>query len=165
MVDWSGRGVSGHLPTGTVTPLLADVDDAARLWETHRAEMTAATTRLNQIVSDVVAAHDGVRPIEQGQGDGVVAAFARPSDAMACALKLQLASLGPIRLRIGVHTGEIQVRSEGNYAGAAINRTEPLRDLFHGGQTVLSGAASDLVIDRLPPGTWVVALGSAGHPQ
>ena len=162
MVDWSARGVSGLLPTGTVTLLLADVDDSARLWETHREEMTAATARLNQIASDLVAAHDGVRPIEQGESDSVVAAFARPSDAVACALKLQLAQLGPVRLRIGVHTGEIQVRDEGSYAGAALNRTARLRDVVHGGQTVLSGAASDLVIDRLPPNTWVAELGT--HP-
>ena len=91
--------------------------------------MTAAIARLNQAVSDVIAAHDGVRPVEQGEGDSFVAAFARASDAVACALELQRAPLAPIRLRIGVHTGEIQLRDEGNYAGPTINRTARLRDL------------------------------------
>src|SRR5580700_8698796 len=108
LVDWSELGVSGLLPTGTVTLLLADVEGSTRLWETQPDEMTAAIARLNQAVSDIVAAHEGVRPVEQGEGDSFVAAFARASDAVACALELQQAPLTPIRLRIGVHTGQVQ---------------------------------------------------------
>ncbi|MGB9226917.1 ATP-binding protein, partial [Mycobacterium sp.] len=160
LVDWSELGVSGLLPTGTVTLLLADVEGSTRLWETQPEEMTAGIARLNQVVSDVIAAHDGVRPIEQGEGDSFVAAFARASDALACALELQRAPLAPIRLRIGVHTGEVQLRDEGNYAGPTINRTARLRDLAHGGQTVLSGATEDMVVDRLPAGAWLTDLGT-----
>ena len=35
LVDWSELGVSGLLPTGTVTLLLADVEGSTRLWETQ----------------------------------------------------------------------------------------------------------------------------------
>ncbi len=35
LVDWSDLGVSGLLPTGTVTLLLADVEGSTRLWETQ----------------------------------------------------------------------------------------------------------------------------------
>ncbi len=70
--------------------------------------------------------------------------------------------MAPIRLRIGVHTGEVQLRDEGNYAGPTINRTARLRDLAHGGQTVLSGATEALVVDRLPEGAWLTDLGT--HP-
>ncbi|MGB7146388.1 NB-ARC domain-containing protein, partial [Mycobacterium sp.] len=160
LVDWSELGVSGLLPTGTVTLLLADVEGSTRLWETQAEVMTAAIARFNQVVCDVVAAHDGVRPVEQGEGDSFVAAFARASDAVAAALALQRAPLAPIRLRIGVHTGEIQLRDEGNYAGPTINRTARLRDLGHGGQTLLSGTTEDLVVDRLPADTWLTDLGA-----
>jgi predicted ATPase/class 3 adenylate cyclase/DNA-binding CsgD family transcriptional regulator len=160
LVDWSELGVSGLLPTGTVTLLLADVEGSTRLWETQPAEMTAAIVRLNQVVSNTIAAHDGVRPVEQGEGDSFVAAFARASDAAACALELQRAPLAPIRLRIGIHTGEIQLRDEGNYAGPTINRTARLRDLGHGGQTLLSGATEALVLDGLPDDVWLSDLGT-----
>jgi predicted ATPase/class 3 adenylate cyclase/DNA-binding CsgD family transcriptional regulator len=160
LVDWSEFGVSGLLPTGTVTLLLADVEGSTRLWETQPAAMTAAIARLNQTVTDILATHDGVRPVEQGEGDSFVAAFARASDAVAAALELQRAPLAPIRLRIGVHTGEIQLRDEGNYIGPTINRTARLRDLGHGGQTLLSGAAEQMVIDRLPADAWVTDLGT-----
>ena len=105
-------------------------------------------------------AHGGVRPVEQGEGDSFVVAFARASDAVECALELQRAPLAPIRLRIGVHTGQIQLRDEGNYAGPTINRTARLRDLAHGGQTVMSGATEQLVVDWLPADAWLTDLGS-----
>jgi len=154
--------VSALVPTGMATLLLADVEGSTRLWETQPDEMTAALARFEQTVSEVVAAHQGVRPVEQGEGDSFVAAFARASDAVACALELQRVPLGPMRLRIGVHTGEVQLRDEGNYAGPTINRTARLRDLAHGGQTVLSGATEDMVVDRLPAGAWLTDLGT--HP-
>ena len=160
LVDWSELDVSGLLPTGTVTLLLADVEGSTQLWETQPEEMTAALARLNSVVSDVIAAHDGVRPVEQGEGDSFVAAFARASDALAAALEIQRAPLAPIRLRIGLHTGEIQLRDEANYAGPTINRTARLRDLGHGGQTLLSGATEAMVIDALPPDAWLSDLGT-----
>jgi class 3 adenylate cyclase len=159
--EWSELGVSG-LPTGTVALLLADVEGSTRLWETQPDEMSAAIARLDSTLSEVVAAHDGVRPVEQGEGDSFVVAFVRASDAVACALDLQRAPLAPIRLRIGVHAGEVQLRDEGNYIGATISRTARLRDLAHGGQTVLSGTAHDLVVDRLPADVWLSELGT--HP-
>src|ERR1700744_5857960 len=159
LMDWSQLDVSGLLPTGTVTLLLADVEGSTRLWETQPDEMTAAMARMNGTVSDTIAAHDGVRPVEQGEGDSFVAAFTRASDAVACALELQRAPLAPIRLRIGVHTGEVQLRDEGNYVGPTIDRAARIRDLAHGGQTVPSGTTEDLVSDVLPAGAWLTDLG------
>lgn len=161
LVDWSEQSVS-ELPIGTVTLLLADVEGSTRLWETQSEVMATALEHLNRTVDDLVVAHGGVRPVEQGEGDSFVLAFARASDAVVCALELQLAALAPIRLRIGVHTGEVQLRDAGNYAGPTINRTARLRDLAHGGQTVLSGATEPLVVDRLPADTWLTDLGT--HP-
>ncbi|MBX7433129.1 LuxR family transcriptional regulator [Mycobacterium sp. Y57] len=158
-LNWGDLVVS-ELPTGTVTLLLADVEASTRLWESQPDEMTAAIARFNQTVDDTIAAHRGVRPVEQGEGDSFVAAFSRASDAVACALDLQCAPLAPIRVRIGLHTGEVQLRDGRNYAGPTINRTARLRDLAHGGQTVLSGATESLVADQLPDGAWLIDLGS-----
>jgi predicted ATPase/class 3 adenylate cyclase/DNA-binding CsgD family transcriptional regulator len=160
VLNWSELGVSELLPSGTVTLLLADVEGSTRLWETQPEEMAAAVALLDSVLSEVIAKHDGVRPVEQGEGDSFVVAFARASDAVACALELQLAPLAPIGLRIGVHTGEIQLRDDANYIGPTINRTAWLRDLAHGGQTVLSGVTEALVVDRLPAGAWLTDLGT-----
>jgi class 3 adenylate cyclase len=154
--------VSEMLPTGTVTMLIADVEGSTRLWENQPEEMTAAVAQLDRTLSDVVVAHGGLWPVEQRERDSFVIVFRRASDAVACALELQSAPLVPIRLRIGVHTGDVQRRDEGNDIAPTINRTARLRDLAHGGQTVLSGTTSDLVIDRLPADTWLTDLGT--HP-
>ncbi|MDT5307643.1 MAG: hypothetical protein QOE48_3321 [Mycobacterium sp.] len=158
-VNESDIGVS-ELPTGTVTLLLADIEGSTQLWEAQPQEMQKAVARLDRALAQIVAAHGGVRPVEQGEGDSLVVAFDRGSDAVACALDLQMAPLAPIRLRIGLHTGEVQLRDENNYIGTTINRTARIRDLGHGGQTVLSGATEEIVADRLPPGAWLLPLGS-----
>jgi predicted ATPase/class 3 adenylate cyclase/DNA-binding CsgD family transcriptional regulator len=158
--DWSDLDVTELLPTGTVTLMLADVEGSTQLWESQPSAMTTGIEQLNRTASKLIAAHGGVRPVEQGEGDSFVAAFARASDAVACALDLQRADLAPIKLRVGVHTGEVQLRDEGNYAGSTINKTARLRDLAHGGQTVLSAATEQLVEDRLPADAWLTDLGS-----
>ena len=76
-LTWDDLGMSELLPTGTVTLLLADVEGSTRLWETQPEQMTAALAQLNRTVNHTIAAHDGVRPLEQGEGDSFVAAFAR----------------------------------------------------------------------------------------
>ena len=158
-LNWSDLGLS-ELPTGTVTLLLADVEGSTRLWESEPDQMADAVARLDRALADLVASHNGVRPVEQGEGDSFVVAFARATDAVACALKLQQAPLAPIRLRIGLHTGEVRLRDEGNYIGPTINRTARLRDLAHGGQTVLSGVTEELMFDQLPEGAWLTDLGT-----
>jgi predicted ATPase/class 3 adenylate cyclase/DNA-binding CsgD family transcriptional regulator len=158
-LTWSDAGVREALPTGTVTLLLADVEGSTRLWESDPEPMAEAMARLDRILGETVAGHGGVRPVEQGEGDSFVVSFPRASGAVACALDLQRAPLAPIRLRIGLHTGEAQLRDEGNYMGPAVNRAARLRDLAHGGQTVMSGATHDLVVDRLPEGAWLADLG------
>jgi class 3 adenylate cyclase len=153
-------GVSERLPIGTVTLLLADVEGSSGLWETDSDAMRGAIGRLDEVVAEAVATWGGVRPVEQGEGDSFVVAFARAPDAVACALALQRAPLAPIRLRIGIHTGEVLLRDEGNYLGPTVNRAGRLRDLAHGGQTVLSTTTSDLVVDALPAAVWLTDLGT-----
>jgi class 3 adenylate cyclase len=157
--DFRNHSAEQLLPTGTVTLLLADIEGSTRLWEARPDEMATALVTMDRMLADLVPANNGVRPIEQGEGDSFVVAFACPSDAVSCALALQHAGLSPIRLRIGVHTGEILFRDEGNYMGPTINRAARLRDLAHGGQTVLSGTTRDLVCGSLPEQAWLVDFG------
>ena len=157
--NFHDRTAGTPLPTGTVTLLLADVEGSTRLWETQPDVMAAALATMDRVLGELVHTNNGVCPIEQGEGDSFVVAFTRASDAVACALALQQAALAPIRLRIGLHTGEIQLRDEGKYMGPTINRTARLRELGHGGQTLLSGTTSDLVRDLLPKQAWLKNFG------
>lgn len=144
------------LPTGTVTFLLTDVAGSTRMWETEPdTAMRVAIVRHYELLSEIVDAHHGVRPQEQGEGDSIVAAFARPSDALAAASAAQQALLAepwptsqPIRVRMAIHTGEAHLRDDANYAGQAIIRTARLRAIAHGGQVLVSGTTRDLAIDQ-----------------
>ncbi|MFN2462752.1 MAG: AAA family ATPase [Candidatus Dormibacteria bacterium] len=156
----------GHLPTGIVTLLLTDVQGSSRLWEEQRQNMPGAMTRHHEILFDVIDAHRGKRPRDQGEGDSVLAAFARATDAVGCALELQR-QLGAepwpdgisIRVRMAVHTGEVELRGEDNYFGPAINRAARLRGIGHGGQVLLSSATADVVQEGLPHGATLRDLG------
>jgi predicted ATPase/class 3 adenylate cyclase/DNA-binding CsgD family transcriptional regulator len=154
------------LPTGTVTLVLGDVEGSTRAWEADPKAMEQDLAALNAMVDEMVGRHDGVRPVEQGEGDSFVAAFARARDAVACALAIQREMAdSPLRLRIGIHAGDVVRRDEGNYAGPAINRAARIRDTAHGGQTVLSQAAAELAVDSLPDDASVRDLGMHRLPD
>jgi len=165
-LNWSELSLSELLPTGTVTLLLSDVEGSTRLWETQPEQMTAVLALLNQTVNAALAAHGGVRPLEQGEGDSFVAAFARASDAVLAARDAQRAlhaeswpTPGPLRVRMAVHSGEARVVDDGNYAGQAIIRAARLRSIAYGGQVLLSAAARDLTVDQLGDAVGLIDLG------
>jgi predicted ATPase/class 3 adenylate cyclase/DNA-binding CsgD family transcriptional regulator len=155
------------LPTGTVSFLLTDVEGSSRRWEHAPASMAAAVSRHYALLDAIVAAHGGVRPVEQGEGDSVVAAFARASDAVAAAVDAQRQLVteqwpegAELRVRMAIHTGEAQLRDEGNYFGQTVIRCARLRGIAHGGQILVSEATHGLVVDRLRDGLGLADLGT-----
>ncbi len=68
--------------------------------------------------------------------------------------------LGGVRRASDAVAREIQLRDEANYIGPTINKAARVRDLAHGGQTVMTAATEELVVDRLPDGTWLRDVGS-----
>jgi predicted ATPase/class 3 adenylate cyclase/DNA-binding CsgD family transcriptional regulator len=154
-------------PTGTVTFVLTDIEGSTPRWETAPEEMAAAVGRHYEILDEAVARRGGVRPIEQGEGDSMVAAFARASDAVAAALAAQRglaaeawADGADISVRMALHTGEARLREGLYYVGPSIIRAARLRSLGHGGQVLLSAATADLLVDGLPAGAALLPLGA-----
>jgi predicted ATPase/class 3 adenylate cyclase/DNA-binding CsgD family transcriptional regulator len=155
------------LPAGTVTFLMTDIEGSTRLWEADPEAMAQAVPIHYALLSEAIAQYGGARPGEQGEGDSILGAFARASDAVRAALEAQLALArqawpGEITLtvRIALHTAEAQLRDEGNYFGVALSRCARLRGIANGGQTLLSRAVHDLVVEHLPEGATLVDLGS-----
>ena len=67
----------------------------------------------------------------------------------------------PIRVRMGLHTGEAEFR-DGDYFGIAVNRAARLTAVGHGGQVLCSAATAGLVDAEVP----LIDLGehrAAGH--
>lgn len=159
LIGWD-EGVSGGdgfvVPTGTVAFLLTDVEGSTHAWEAEPDAMALAMERHDAILDVAVAARGGARPLAQGEGDSIVAAFPRASDAVLAALDAQRSLVAedwptslPLRVRMAVHAGEARTLPDGAYAGQAIIRTARLRAIAHGGQVLVSQPARDLTVDHL----------------
>ena len=160
------RTAPSDLPSGVVTFLLTDIEGSSALWEADPAAMAASLQRHDEIIDGCTKAHDGRLLKSQGEGDSTLTVFPRASEALACATELRN-SFGTaeweagleLRVRIAIHTGEAHER-DGDYFGPAVNRAARLRALADGGATLLSQATAEIVHDRLPEGTELIAHGS-----
>src|SRR6476469_1231809 len=103
-----------ELPSGTLTFLFTDLEGSSRLWDEHPDAMRTAVARHDALLRDTVTAHAGA--VVKGTGDGMYAAFASPSDALAAAVAAQHGIAAeswpdiPLRARIGLHSGEAELR-------------------------------------------------------
>jgi len=155
----AGVGAGGQLPAGTVTVLLAGIEGTARERESGPEAMTAAMARLELLLADAIAGHEGVLPTGQRDGSHVVAAFPAASDAVACALDLHRAPMAATGLRVCVHTAQAE-RDDDGFLASVVKRAARLLELAHGGQLLLSGMAGDVAGDLLPEGARLADLGS-----
>src|SRR3977135_3570661 len=103
------------LPAGTVSFLFTDIEGSTRLLEEHPQEMGAAMSRHHDLLQQAVEANGGI--VFETLGDGVYASFTRASDGVRAAIEGQQAiraekwgAVGEIRVRMGLHTGDVQVR-------------------------------------------------------
>ncbi len=164
VVSLSG-GAPPALPTGTITFLFTDVEGSTRLWEAHPAAMRGVMAGHDALLTSVFERHDGVVVRPRGEGDSLFAVFVRASDAVAAAVAGQRAlaaedwgTIGPLRVRMGLHTGEADLR-EGDYYGSAVNRCARIRAAGHGGQILLSQATANLTRNTMPAGAMLRDLG------
>ncbi len=153
------------LPTGTLTFLFTDVEGSTRLWEAQPRAMRQVMARHDALLTACFEQRDGVVVRPRGEGDSLFAVFVRASDAVAAALDGQRAlaaedwgAIGALRVRMGLHTGEADLRA-GDYYGAAVNRCARIRAAGHGGQVLLSQATAQLVRTSLPAGAGLLDLG------
>ncbi len=123
------------LPAGTVTLLFTDIEGSTRLIEELGEEgYVHALAEHRRLLRGVLSEHGGVEV--DTQGDAFLYAFADPAEALAAAAQGQDA-LAPVqvKVRMGLHTGELQLTGEG-YAGRELHRAARIAASGHGGQVV-----------------------------
>ena len=131
-----------ELPSGTVTFLFTDVEGSTRLLRELGDAYAAALAEHRRVLREAWRPHGGVEV--DTQGDAFFVAFPRASDAVAAALDGQRAlESGPIRVRMGLHTGE-PLRTDEGYVGYDVHRAARIAAAGHGGQVLLSHATADL---------------------
>jgi predicted ATPase len=135
--------VKRELPTGTLTFLFTDIEGSTRLLNELGDVYAEALAEHRRLLRGAFDRHGGVEV--DTQGDAFFVAFARANDALAAAAEGQAAlEPGPIRVRMGLHTGEPLVTEEG-YVGIDVHRAARIAATGHGGQTVVSKTTYDLV--------------------
>jgi len=166
--------VQRALPSGPVTFLFTDVEGSTKLLhELGAADYAQALAEHRRILRQAFAAHGGVEV--DTQGDAFFVAFETAADAVEAANETlaRLAS-GPIRVRVGIHTGTPHVTEEG-YVGADVHKGARIAAAGHGGQVLLSRETRELVAvemtdlgehrlkDFAEP-VWIFQLGSERFP-
>ena len=131
------------LPTGVVTLLFTDVEGSTRLLHSLGEDYGEALHEHRRRLRAAFADHEGVEV--DTQGDAFFVAFARASNAVAAAADGQRALAdGPIRVRMGLHTGEPRLTEEG-YVGLDVHKGARIAAVGHGGQVLLSQTTHALV--------------------
>jgi predicted ATPase/class 3 adenylate cyclase len=132
------------LPAGTVTFLFTDVEGSTRLLhELGSGGYAEALGAHRRIVRGAAADHGGVEV--DTAGDAFFLAFATATGALTAATEIRNALAdGPIRLRIGLHTGTPLLTDEG-YVGTDVHRAARIAAAGHGGQVLLSATTAALV--------------------
>ena len=135
---------------GTLTLVFTDIagSTALNLSFGDRAWLKVLRAH-NEIVARVTAEHGGT--VVKGQGDGFMLAFASVRRALACALEIER-EIGatfddpgsPIRVRIGVHTGEV-VNEADDFFGHAVNYAARITGAATGGEILVSNLVHDLI--------------------
>jgi predicted ATPase len=166
--------VSEDLPAVTVTFLFTDIEGSTGLLRELGADAyAAALAEHRRVLREEFAVHGGVEV--DNQGDAFLAVFPTAEGALAAAASGQEHLLGgPIRVRMGVHTGEV-LRTDEGYVGEELHRAARIAAAGHGGQVVVSKRTRDAAaIDATDLGehrvkdfdepVWLFQLGSEIFP-
>jgi predicted ATPase len=131
-----------ELPTGTVTLLFTDIEGSTRLLNELGDRYAELLTKHRRLLRAAFSSHQGIEV--DTQGDAFFYVFESAKEALLAATEAQEAlGDGPIRVRIGIHTGEPVATAEG-YVGADVHRAARIAAAGHGGQVLVSAATAAL---------------------
>ena len=151
------------LPTGTATFVFTDIEGSTDLLKrlgTRYGELLAEHRRILRTAAET---HGGQEV--DNQGDGFLFAFGRADEAVRAAVEAQRALTrrewpegSEVRVRMGIHTAEPSASDDG-YFGLGIHRAARIMAAAHGGQILLSLAASSVLQDTDLNGAHLRELG------
>ena len=160
-----GKALTAALFPASGSPLtvvFTDIEDSVQL-----------TERLGDFAwAEIVDAHNGLvrQAIEQHAGfevkvtgDGFLIVFADPTKAVRCAQDIQRRMAAqaarrpdwPVRVRIGIHRGDVILRPGGDVLGRTVNMAERVMSKAAGGEIWLSATVHDQVHSDFPERQWL----------
>jgi predicted ATPase/class 3 adenylate cyclase len=152
-----------HLPTGTVTFLFTDIEGSTKALQALGDRWLKVVEDHNRLLRDAIREADGVDL--RTEGDAMFAVFRSAPAAATAATAAQRALADhpwpdetPIRVRMGVHTGEGAVGGD-DYVGLDVHRAARIAAAAHGGQVLMSAATAELVAPALSADAALLDLG------
>jgi class 3 adenylate cyclase len=135
-------------PDGTVTILFSDIENSTNLVEElGDQKWLKVIDAHHSLVRHQIRSHDGHEV--KSQGDGFMVAFSSARRAVDCAIAIQrkLTSgkkmMRPLRVRIGLHTGEV-MRHDGDLYGRNVVLAARVTNLANGGEILVSQIVKEL---------------------
>jgi len=154
-----------HLPSGTVTFVFTDIEGSTKILQETGDLYADVIGAHRRIVRSAFGGHGGTEI--DTQGDAFFFSFASARHAVAAAVDAQRnlrdhawPVTHPVRVRMGIHTGEPTVGDEG-YLGIDVVRAARISAAGHGGQILISETTRALIGNDLPDGVSVHDLGEA----
>lgn len=152
-----------QLPSGAVTFLFTDIEGSTRLVKRLRGRYAAVLAEHMRLLREAFDEHGGSEI--DTQGDAFFVAFADARGAVLAAVDAQRSLDAypwpdgiPVKVRIGIHTGEASAE-EGRYTGLAVHRAARICAAAHGGQVLASEATKSLLDDEEEAGVELRDLG------
>lgn len=135
---------------GTVTLLFSDIEESTPLLETlGDARYRDLLSWHHAQIRRAVAAHDG--SVVSCEGDGFMLAFSSARRAVRCAFDAQAAlaagptgDLPPVRVRMGIHTGEV-LRQEDEFYGRTVHYAARVASRAAGAEVLVSDLVRSLL--------------------
>jgi len=128
---------------GLASIMFTDIAESTAIAQAvgDRVWMTALAGHMD-IVQTCIADHGG--ELIKSLGDGTMSAFSSARGAMAAARDIRdrvaaAQSEPPLRVRIGVHTGEV-IRARGDFFGSVVNKAARIADTAQPGEVRVSDA-------------------------
>ena len=150
--------------TETLALLFTDIEGSTNLLRSLGAEYRTLLADHRRVLRDAFAAHGGT--VMQREGDAMFATFADPSSAILGAIDGQVALAkatwpadSHVRVRMGIHVGEVTIDEDDEYVGLAVHQAARISAAAHGGQVLTSRAMQIQAERRVPPGVSLKSLG------
>ena len=131
-------------PSGTVTLVFSDIEGSTKLLEAlGTSAYRQALAEHRQIVREAFARYQGYEV--DYEGDAFFYAFDSAQQAVSAVSEaMQGLEVGPISIRVGIHTGEPELDPP-KYVGMDVHTAARIMSCGHGGQVVVSKTTAALV--------------------
>ena len=142
--------MTGTRSTPTATRLLATVlftdivDSTVHAAAAGDRQWRAVLDEFDVNVGRLLARHDGI--LVKTTGDGILARFTAPAQAVRCAEAMVEAARGAgLQLRAGLHAGEVELRGD-DIGGLAVHIASRVSAMAGPGEVLVTGTVRDLVV-------------------